>query len=157
MASVAENGSTVNGRWVILVDGDRVGDILDAAANNSSTVEYVALSRLIDTERSLLTERLRARGVDVVLAASDTILGLTPADVVLDDSLLATGLLSWSLGLGSSLKDAHSALAAAKANGRGRAMRVLQGGVEELGSLPRVDVCHTSSDSPAPTDVTREI
>jgi hypothetical protein len=105
--------------WVIIADGDDVGQLLDAAAAANEETVLVRTSHLIDDARDQLARWLRMHGGVVLLSAADTVVARGSGD--LPDLSDAPKLRpTWSIGLGRDLSTAHAALAVAKASGKNR-------------------------------------
>lgn len=109
--------------WFYLLDGDRVGDLLNAAAAAGDIETMSRLSFQIDADRTKVGDWYKSQGCRVWISSSDTLLVECPTPVSLD-ALPDCATVSWSVGQGPSLSHAHAALAAAKARGRGCAVTV---------------------------------
>lgn len=112
------------GAMIVVVDGDRVGDLLDAFADTNDVEGYLLLSDRIESERESVAEALAAQGVTIRLSRGDLILG--EKDGPAESLALPRSGLSWSVGIGEDFRSAQAALASAKALGRGRSF-ILRG------------------------------
>lgn len=107
-----------------MIDGDRVGDLMDAmVAGGCSAAELRETSERVDRGRQSVAEWLEGQGATVWLTTADTILAssLEPVDW---DAMPSDGPIVWSVGTGPTLREAHAALAVAKAQGRRRRVQV---------------------------------
>ncbi len=59
--------------WFVMVDGDRVGDSLDAASIAGDHRTLVQASRTIDAERDVIARRIRQASGEVILSVASLI------------------------------------------------------------------------------------
>lgn len=106
-------------QWVAIADADNVGDLLDTLALRNDAAGLVRTSKAVDSDREHFAEWFKEQGASIILAVADTVIATSAGDPPLQ-SAYPTFVPTWSVGVGRNLREAHAALAAAKALGRSR-------------------------------------
>ncbi len=106
----------------VLIDGDDVGEKIDALIVKGDVVELLRFTRAVDRAVDRIAALVRKSGGAVHMAGGDNVLGQV-GDV---DGFLRTFMkarrafcVTFSVGVGASAREAHVALKAAKGAGTG--------------------------------------
>ncbi len=116
-------------RYWLVVDGDRIADLLDERAAANDVDGFVKVAHSVDEDRVSWANTIRSIGGHVIFAGADTLIASFECEPVLES--LPSLRFGWSGGVGRSFAAAYGALAVAKAMGRMRIL-LLDGSLVEL-------------------------
>lgn len=110
----------------ISIDGDDVGQKITNAYLRNNVTELIKINNLIQEKIQLIAEELVSEGFSIIFCAADGVAAHTK-DQNIDEHLIydkvksiAGEQITFSAGVGSSLRDAYIALLSAKSSGKSR-------------------------------------
>ncbi|ESY29536.1 mCpol domain-containing protein [Mesorhizobium sp. C386A] len=110
----------------ITIDGDDIGRQITAMYLRNDPISLSAFATMVQGKAEAIASMLRAQGFTVIFCAADGVVGQTenPLSSGSDMYQLIQSIggsdLTFSAGVGSSLREAYIALLAAKSNGKAR-------------------------------------
>ncbi|MEG3694585.1 mCpol domain-containing protein [Vibrio coralliirubri] len=109
----------------ISIDGDDVGRKITACylSNNEKKLELISTN--LEKATVAIAELLSSKGFDIIFRAADGVVAKTEYDcnfteLFLDMSLIPTYDITFSAGVGETLREAYVALLSSKSNGKNR-------------------------------------
>lgn len=108
----------------ITIDGDDVGQIITSAYLRNDLKALEAINENVNNKTRLIADFLRKQGFSVIFCAADGVAGYcdkeTPDDDFIFDNIknIAGNELSFSVGIGNSLRESYTALLSAKSSGK---------------------------------------
>lgn len=113
-------------------DLDSVGESLDSCAATNDLVRLLQYSELITATVASMAEWIRSHKGIVHLAIADELIFQAPTDLDWSAAPISDTNWTWSFGAGSSLAEAHAALAIAKRRGGKLIVSVSPGAIDEI-------------------------
>lgn len=111
------------GKLYYSFDGDQVGRRIQTMILENDVPSLLELSRTVSACVTELHDQLVRLGCDVLFAAGDSVMAVGPAGLPIEDLPLKVNGLTFSVGIGSTPREALIALARAKTSGRGQTVR----------------------------------
>lgn len=109
----------------ITIDGDDIGQKITAAYLSNNVAELVRVNNIVRDKTGQIADYLKSQGFEIIFCAADGVAGVTSSDI--DTEFLYSQILrisdnalSFSAGVGNSLRDAYIALLSAKSSGKGK-------------------------------------
>lgn len=107
----------------ITIDGDDVGQKITSSYLNNDVSELVRVNSLIQSKTKSIAEYLEVQGFKVIFCAADGVAGVSDSDfdgehIYSEVKRIAGQELSFSVGVGDTLRDAYVALLYAKSSGK---------------------------------------
>jgi len=110
----------------ITIDGDDIGQKITASYLSNDLEGLTAINVLVSEKTRLIAEFLRSQEFVVLFCAADGVAGYTANDGLDNQYLfneierIANEEISFSIGVGDSLREAYVALLSAKSSGKAR-------------------------------------
>ena len=110
----------------IAIDGDDIGRRITAMYLRNDPISLGAFAEMVQIKAHQIAEMLRARGFKVIFCAADGVVGHLDSPLSAASELyqsiqsIGGNELTFSAGVGDSLREAYVALLAAKSNGKAR-------------------------------------
>lgn len=108
----------------ITIDGDDVGQIITSAYIRNDLKALEAINEVVNKKTNLIADFLRQQGFVVIFCAADGVAGYCESDIPDDEFIfdkiknIAGNELSFSAGIGKSLRESYTALLSAKSSGK---------------------------------------
>ena len=109
----------------VTIDGDDIGQKITSAYLNNNVQELVRVNNLVQEKTQLIAEFLRSHGFDILFCAADGVAGSICTEF--DNEVIFAQIekiseqeVSFSVGVGITLREAYIALLSAKSSGKGR-------------------------------------
>lgn len=108
----------------ITIDGDDVGQKITSSYLKNDLSQLSRINELVREKTRLIAEFLRSQGFTVIFCAADGVAGygeyVEASDEFIAESIksLSGDELTFSIGVGRSLRDSYIALLSAKSNGK---------------------------------------
>ncbi|WVM89541.1 mCpol domain-containing protein [Halopseudomonas pachastrellae] len=109
----------------ITIDGDDVGHKITSAYLRNNVDDLVAVNNLVQDRTRKIAAYLKSQGFEIIFCAADGVAGATKLEfdagyIYSQIKLISDGDLSFSAGVGKSLREAYVALLSAKSSGKGK-------------------------------------
>ena len=109
----------------ISIDGDDIGRKITSCYLSNRCSELSKLSRSLDSSTRAISNLLTDCGFDVIFCAADGVVASTNSEfdyhqIFIKVNALAPENITFSAGVGDSLREAYIALISAKSNGKNR-------------------------------------
>lgn len=110
----------------ITIDGDDIGQLIVSCYLRNDQLALARTNELVNTTTEVIADFLRANGFSVLFCAADGVAAYTDSMLPDDKDLysaiksLAGNNISFSVGVGASLREAYVALLSAKSSGKAR-------------------------------------
>lgn len=107
----------------ITVDGDDVGQKITSAYLKNNVVELIRVNNLVQAKTRQIADYLKSQGFEIIFCAADGVAGVTESKIdtkyiYSEIKRIAEHELSFSVGVGGTLRDAYVALLCAKSSGK---------------------------------------
>lgn len=107
----------------LTIDGDDIGQKITTAYLSNNTTELVRVNNLVQESTKSIAEYLRTEGFDIHFCAADGVAGSIADDFDIVEIFrqirkIAGSEITFSAGVGSSLREAYVALLYAKSSGK---------------------------------------
>lgn len=107
----------------ISIDGDDIGRKITSYYLSNNHKELTRLSQLLQTSTKEIANKLESHGFDVIFCAADGVVASTKLTIDLESifseiQTLAPKEITFSAGVGHSLRQSYLALTSAKCNGK---------------------------------------
>ena len=107
----------------LAIDGDRIGELLERLLLTEDLGGARRLSETVNFAVSVIGEALKRQGCELVFAAGDGVFAVASQDVDVAAVPLHHGVLTFSMGISDSPREALLALKVAKGLGRNQVVR----------------------------------
>lgn len=111
---------TGNSTWYYSFDGDQVGRRIQTMILENDTSGVREFSRVVTACVTNLRDRLVGLGCEVLFAAGDSVMVIGPPNLPIEVLPVRVNGLTFSVGIGTTPREALIALARAKTEGRGQ-------------------------------------
>jgi hypothetical protein len=110
----------------ITIDGDNIGQKITSSYLRNDLSALSAINNLVNEKTTLIAKLLKDQGFTIIFCAADGVAGYCNSDSI-DETLLYDEIrsiagddISFSVGIGSSLRESYVALLSAKSAGKAR-------------------------------------
>jgi hypothetical protein len=109
----------------ITIDGDDIGQKITSAYLTNNVYELIRVNDLVKEKTELIAAYLESEGFEIIFCAADGVAGVTQSEldnraIYSEIKKIAEDELSFSVGVGDTLRDAYVALLSAKSSGKGQ-------------------------------------
>lgn len=108
----------------ITIDGDDIGQMITSSYLKNDLNELNRINNLVNKKTQLISKFLEEQGFNIIFCAADGVAGYSEIEV-LDEGFIYNSIkfiaspeLSFSAGMGATLREAYVALLSAKSNGK---------------------------------------
>lgn len=107
----------------ITIDGDDIGQKITSAYLNNNVHELIRVNDLVQEKTKQIATFLKSQGCEIIFCAADGVAGVSVSEINTEYfyskiKLIAEDKLSFSVGVGETLRDAYVALLSAKSAGK---------------------------------------
>lgn len=125
LLSVSPPYGSMDDMKYITIDGDDIGQKITTAYLSNSTAELVRVNNLVQEKTKSIAQYLKLEGFDIHFCAADGVAASIGRDFdvgeVFDKIMeIAGSEITFSAGVGSSLRDAYIAILYAKSSGKNK-------------------------------------
>ena len=113
----------------ITIDGDDVGRRITSSYLSNDLGALIAVNKLVNNKTLQVADFLRSQGYVIVFCAADGVAAYCQGENIIEDDVLfnsvsriANNEMTFSVGVGNSLRESYVALLAAKSNGKNQLM-----------------------------------
>lgn len=109
----------------ITIDGDDIGQKITSAYLRNNVEELISVNNLVQDKTRQIAVYLKSQGFEIIFCAADGVAGTTKSEIDAEYiysqiQRISDNELSFSAGVGKSLREAYVALLSAKSSGKGQ-------------------------------------
>lgn len=109
----------------ITIDGDDIGQKITSAYLSNNVAELIRVNNLVQDKTGQIAAYLKSQDFEIIFCAADGVAGTTKSEIDVEYlysqiQRISGNELSFSAGVGNSLREAYVALLSAKSSGKGK-------------------------------------